>query len=248
MSGFKSRLKTRVAQSFEKAGLTVTGYGHANCLRELLKARKIETTFDIGANVGQYAEWLRGVVGYRGQIISVEPSSAAHQQLSQKAAGDPAWTVATRCAVGSAPGEATLNVSGNSVSSSILPITEGLGRMVDAARAVQTEVVPVRTMADLHREYGSKGRPAFLKVDTQGFERAVIDGIGDDWDTWPVVQLELSVVALYRGETGFTDMLQLMESRGYQVHGLFPSFWTNPEYRLIQADCLFVRGAAENNV
>lgn len=244
MSKMKSWMKTQIAESFEKAGITVSGYGHANCLRDLLKARKIDVAFDIGANVGQYAQWLRRVVSYSGRIISVEPSSDAYRLLTERAASDSAWTVASRCAVGSSAGEATLNVSGNSVSSSILPITDDLGRMVDLARSVQSEVVPVRTMHDLHREYCDADQPAFLKVDTQGFERAVIDGIAGEWDCWPVIQLELSVVALYRGETGFTAMLQLMESYGYRVHGLFPSFWTKPEYRLVQADCLFVRADA----
>jgi hypothetical protein len=57
------------------------------------------TVLDVGSNVGQFGVNLRNA-GYRGRIISFEPTSAAHARLKQNAAHDANWTVAPRCAVG----------------------------------------------------------------------------------------------------------------------------------------------------
>lgn len=57
------------------------------------------TVLDVGANVGQFGAGLRRA-GFSGTIVSFEPLSAAHARLSEIAAGDPAWHVAPRMALG----------------------------------------------------------------------------------------------------------------------------------------------------
>lgn len=242
MDRIKERTKYLINRAFERVGLTVSGYGHANCLRHLLAAERIDVTVDVGANVGQYGSWLRDVVGYRGRILSVEPVSDSHASLSRRASDDPNWTVLPRCALGSEAGEATMQVSSNSVSSSILlPSELGIEKMADAVRAIREEVVPVHTLQEVRAEYLAANQRAFLKVDTQGFERQVIAGIGDDLALWPVIQLELSTAPLYAGETSFAAMHNHLEALGYELYSVFPSYWTRPAYRMLQADCLFIR-------
>ena len=48
----------------------------------LLDHHKVETVFDIGANIGQYAQNLRKA-GFRGRIISFEPLAINHLQLKK---------------------------------------------------------------------------------------------------------------------------------------------------------------------
>ena len=69
----------------------------------LLDHHRINTVFDVGANVGQYGKRLRSS-GYKGRIISFEPLTAAHAELSRAAAGDPFWEVAPPMAIGDAEG------------------------------------------------------------------------------------------------------------------------------------------------
>ena len=54
----------------------------APMIRLAMLLERLETTvvIDIGANEGQYAADLR-IAGYHGQIVSVEPLSAAHAAL-----------------------------------------------------------------------------------------------------------------------------------------------------------------------
>src|SRR5262245_4945741 len=70
----------------------------------MLAAHNVDLVLDIGANTGQWASELRRA-GYRGDIISFEPLSSAHEQLEKNAHNDPRWTVAPRVALGSNNGE-----------------------------------------------------------------------------------------------------------------------------------------------
>src|ERR1700750_1152764 len=55
----------------------------------------IDLVLDAGANAGQFVHQCRAA-GYKGKIISFEPSAAAHAGLLRSAAADPLWTVAAR--------------------------------------------------------------------------------------------------------------------------------------------------------
>src|SRR6201995_3473637 len=73
----------------------------------------IDLVLDAGANTGQFVHQCRAA-GYRGNIISFEPSAAAHASLLQSAASDPHWTVADRIALGATPSEVEINIAANS--------------------------------------------------------------------------------------------------------------------------------------
>src|ERR1700722_11845291 len=68
----------------------------------------IDLLVDVGANVGQFATLCRAH-GYRGSILSFEPSSAAHRELLKTAAVDPLWAVADRMALVAATAAAGTN-------------------------------------------------------------------------------------------------------------------------------------------
>jgi FkbM family methyltransferase len=233
--------KNRIATFLEKYGLTVSGYGHANNLRHIFEKNNVGVVIDVGANTGQYAKWLRNIVRYNKKIISIEPSMEAHQRLQQNAGADANWTAVPRCALGPVTGEALLHVSADSVCSSILPTTKNFENIVERARTVSEEIVPIRTLREIYDEYVVAGDQVFLKVDTQGFERQVMAGLGDDLSLWPVIQLELSLTPLYEGEASLSAMIIYLESLGYSLYAIFPTFWSRPSYQLRQADCIFTR-------
>ena len=122
-----------------------------------LKAHDINTVIDIGANVGQFAEGLRDA-GFRGRIISFEASRAAHCELQQRAMRDRRWTVAPRLAIGGSDGKAKINVSANSVSSSILPMLPTHLVAEPKSAYIRTETVELRRLDTVADEYLS-GRP-----------------------------------------------------------------------------------------
>src|SRR5262245_45187471 len=88
-----------------------------------LRTFDIDLVLDVGANEGQFAFELRRS-GYTGKIVSFEPLSEAHVKLLQASDGDTKWDAYSRCALGDHNGEVELNIAGNSLSSSILPMLE----------------------------------------------------------------------------------------------------------------------------
>src|SRR5579871_2898133 len=63
----------------------------AQHLQDLFEDLEIDCVLDVGANAGQYGQFLREQVGYRGLIFSFEPVSDTYSQLCTAAKGDPKW-------------------------------------------------------------------------------------------------------------------------------------------------------------
>ena len=189
----------------------------------LLRWLQIDLVFDVGANTGQTGEELFGS-GFAGRVVSFEPLAAAHAVLARKAAMQPRWTAHPRAAVGAAPGEVTIHVAANSVSSSVLPMLQS---HVDAAIGSQTvgsESAPVIRLDDVAAGCLQGSKAALLKVDTQGFEWEVLDGAAQTLDKVAAVQLELSLVPLYGGQRLWRDYVDRMERLGFQLYFAYPAF------------------------
>ncbi len=207
-------------------------------LAGFLGAQRVDTVIDVGGNIGQFATTLR-MAGYAGKIISFEPQSDAYARLTAAAAADPLWTVAPRCAVGAAPGELTMNISDNSVSSSALPILDAHTASAPASRYVRTETAPVITLdgCDL---VPTSGR-IFLKIDTQGFEQQVLDGSPALLKRVIGVQTELSLAPLYEGQADFLAIFNQMRALGFETWAINPGFANRETGQLLQADATFFR-------
>ena len=87
-----------------------------------LKEKKIDYVFDVGANQGQFAKELR-FYGFKENIISFEPVLDIHKKLLINSSKDTNWEVYDPIALGNKNSTNTINISKNSVSSSILEIS-----------------------------------------------------------------------------------------------------------------------------
>ncbi|MFL6156050.1 MAG: FkbM family methyltransferase [Marmoricola sp.] len=204
-----------------------------------LKSLELGTALDIGANIGQYGQALRSS-GFGGRIISCEPLSDAYPFLARRAANDPGWTT-LNTAVGTEPGEIEINVSANSYSSSILPMTDAHSLAAPGSEYVRAEKVAMTTIAEILA--GQKVDPTrtLLKIDTQGYEGQVLDGAGDALPTFAAVQLELSMVPLYDGAPLFEDLVTRMQAAGFGIFALDGGFSDPRTGRMLQCDGFFVR-------
>jgi FkbM family methyltransferase len=243
--------RTFVRKLANQLGIEITRYNSVSSARarlaRFLSSRNVSLVFDVGANVGQYRKELRNL-GYRGRIVSFEPVAEAHLRLQKLAARDPNWTIAPRTAIGSEEGVISIKVSANSVFSSVLPGANLLSRMDANSAVAHEEQVPLVTLNSLAPQYMNPDDVAFLKVDVQGFEYEVLHGADKFLDDLCGVQLELSLVPLYQGEKPFRFMLDLMESRGFELYSLASVFADEATGREIQLDALFVRGGSSDNL
>jgi FkbM family methyltransferase len=206
----------------------------------LLARHGVDTVLDVGANVGQYALSIRGG-GYRGTIVSYEPLTAAFSKLEASARHDDRWS-ARHTALGAARGTLEINVAGNSVSSSFLPMLPSHASAAPRSAYVGQEVVDVSTVDDEMLTISAE-RP-FLKIDSQGFEGRILDGAAASLPRFHGVQLEMSLVPLYEGQELFDEILHRLTSEGFELWSLEPGFTDPHDDRLLQVDGWFFRPTA----
>ena len=195
---------------------------------------------DVGANRGQFGMELREY-GFRGKIISFEPLSAAHAALTAVSESDAKWVVAQRAAIGDEPGEGEINVSGNSVSSSMLPLEQIHLDIAPCSAYVGKENVDVMRLDDAVRPHTSEADEFYLKADTQGFEKHVLDGAPDVLARSRAVELELSVTPTYGGCLLFDEGLDYMKSKGFRLYSSYQVLQDRKTGELLQANVFFVR-------
>lgn len=212
-------------------------------LNAVLGRAGVTLVLDVGANTGQYATGLRAW-GYGGRIVSFEPLPEAHAALRRRAAADPAWEIAPPMALGAEAGESSLHVSAESDMSSLLPQTALLQRVSPSSRISRAERVTVRRLDVAAAPFLRADDRVFLKVDTQGYEAAVLAGASGLSARLEGIQLELPLVPCYEGETGFRDMLERMTGLGFELHLVLPGYFERKLARQLQVDVVFVRSGA----
>jgi FkbM family methyltransferase len=209
-------------------------------LQLFLSYYKIDLVLDVGANFGQYAKFVRDL-GYSGRIVSFEPLSTAHAKLKSVSRKDPLWEIATRTAIGDADGEIQIMVAGNSQSSSVLDMLSVHTDMAPNSTYIGSETVALSKLDTLAPSYIKNASSIFLKIDVQGFEMQVIAGATQILSQVKGVQLELSLIPLYKGQALFIEMIEKMAQLGYELHAILPGFTNTETGRMLQADGIFFR-------
>ena len=205
----------------------------------LLSRQRISLVLDVGANSGQYGRELREL-GYRGRIVSFEPLAAAFGELQRSVRGDPAWET-RNFALGDAPGRTEINVAANSYSSSLLGMLPAHLAAAPHSRYVGREAIEVRTLDAIFPSLARPEDRVHLKIDTQGFEKRVLAGAGASLASIATLQMELSLVRLYEGESLLGEMLAHAAGLGFELVALEPGFSDPESGRLLQVDALFQR-------
>jgi FkbM family methyltransferase len=201
------RFREIVGRLLRRADLKLVPYGETYVARRdrLIRTTGVETILDIGANAGQYGHLLRHY-GYRGRIVSFEPLAEPFGRLKRRAAGDPGWAVERR-AIGRASGPVTINVSRDSVYSSVLDLDRSAAAWNPASEYVGAETVEAESIDDVVARLGLDRARLGLKIDVQGFEADVLAGAAETMDVVPYLEIELSGRPLYEGQMLLPGML-----------------------------------------
>lgn len=225
-------------------GWNITRLNPANhSVTQLLSAMdkvQVDTIFDVGANIGQFAKQVRSY-GFTGKIVSFEPLTSAHSLLSDAAARDPGWIIHPRSAVGNEDGEIAINIAGNSVSSSVLPMLEAHSAAAVNSGYVASERVPLIRLDSVAGQYLSVNSRPFLKIDTQGFESQVLDGAVDTLGRSRGLLMELSLVPLYDGQRLWFEMIERIKLEGFTLWAIQEGFTDPRTGRSLQVDAIFLR-------
>lgn len=206
---------------------------------KLLKHFEIQTVFDVGANTGQFAYYTRKL-GYKNNIYSFEPLKDEFDILSEFSSSDSKWEI-FNMAIGDFDGEIEMNIASNSQSSSILNMTPKHIESAPDSAYKGKQKVEIRKLDTLIPEITDDLSSAFLKIDVQGFEKKVLDGAAEILQQIKGLQLELSLVELYQGETLMINMCDGLKEMGFTLYSLEPGFYNNTTGQLLQTDGIFYK-------
>lgn len=193
----------------------------------------IDLIVDVGANFGQFAEKMRSAK-FRGDIISFEPLSFAHDALMKKSHKDAKWHIAPRMAIGDRTDEIDINVYSDSSLSSAY-------RIISATTEPTIERVPLRRLDDALKGYDTKDRNLLLKIDVQGFEQAVLDGAPETLAHAKALMLEVSLIQMYENEVPYLEMLTRLRNDGFHAVYFSPVVNRNRLGEAVQVDAFLVR-------
>jgi FkbM family methyltransferase len=157
-------------------------------------------------------------------------------------------------ALGATTGEVEINIAANSFSSSILPMLYSHLAAAPNSAYLQIEKVPLRRLDDVlvdllpdiladHLAAAAPRRCIFLKLDVQGYEPQVLAGARRLLHHTLAVQLEMSLLPLYEGETLMPQMQAAMTAKGFDLWDLEPSFRDPATGRLLQIDAIFTQSS-----
>lgn len=236
-------IKNQLKKVIRNFGFEVKRYipsaSEAARIHHFLKYYDIELVLDVGANIGQYALELRDL-GYSKKIVSFEPLSSAYSQLQAVSSKDSLWEVAPRSAIGDKEDKIKINISANSASSSVLDMLEYQANAAPESIYYDSEIVNLSRLDNLAKKYITEDTNSiFLKIDVQGFEKQVIEGATQILPRINGIQMELSLVQLYKNQVLFQDMVEFMEKLGYELHAVIPGFTDSTTGRLLQLDGIF---------
>jgi FkbM family methyltransferase len=212
-------------------------------VRDVLRETRIDIVLDVGANIGQYGDLVLDT-GFCGKLISFEAIPSVHARLAQHAnRRSESWIVAPCCALGSVRGEAIINLAGNTVSSSLLPMRQEHVDALPQSAYVASQAVPVERLDEFAPKLLPPDGQLMLKVDTQGYELEVLRGATGLLPRTSALQVELSLVPLYQGAPTAVEAITFLDSLGFEVFSIVPGFKDRRSGRLLQADGIFVRRA-----
>lgn len=234
-------MKELLKKTLRKAGWQIRRFPDGDFLRrmKIVNDNNINVLLDVGANNGGYALGMREF-GYTKKIISFEPLKSAFDELQVSAKNDRNW-ILHNYALGNEDTKSEINIAGNSFSSSILNM---LPKHMDSApesRYISKQEIEVKKLDTIFNSLCSPSDNVMLKIDTQGYEKNVIDGAAGSLKNIKVIQLEMSIVQLYETELLMTEMINYLDARGYQLFSLENGFGDSGSGQLLQVDGIFVK-------
>ncbi len=241
----KETVKHYVRQAFRLAGLEVSRTKNANiestALRNILLTTQPQIILDVGANLGQFGD-LAFREGFKGTLVSFEAVPDVHEKLARHVGRQARnWIVAPCSAIGSRSGQIEINIAGNSVSSSVLAMSQTHEDAEPNSKYLSKQCVAISTLDELAASLIPPVGAILLKVDTQGYEMEVLKGAGAILRRTVALQLELSLTPLYVGAPTFLEMVSEMKHQGYEIFSIIPGFRDKKTGRLLQVDGYFIR-------
>ena len=198
----------------------------------------IDLVIDIGANEGQFAKKIIEY-GYKNEIISFEPMKSAFIELEKNSKKLTQWKT-VNLGFGKENSFEFLNISKNSVSSSILQVLKTSTDVEPDTKFISKEKIELITLNQYLSNNEYKDKNIFVKIDTQGFEKNIILGAEKVKDKIKGFLVELSIVKLYSSTEPFSEMIDFLNKLGFELWSIERGFSNKKTGQTLQVDAIFI--------
>lgn len=180
--------------------------------------RSGDIVWDVGANVGLYTSEFLHTLGPSGCVVAFEPVPSCFERLREQF-GSNRQVRLFNAALGSDDGEVPMLLESDPLSS-----THRIGDSVEGAPSIR---VPVRSGESVARDAPDLF-PNILKIDVEGYEGSVIDGLAsmlaDPRLRCVGIEVHFDLLA-QRQEAGRPKAIEaVLQAHGFNVH------WTDPSH------------------
>lgn len=205
----------------------------------LFSALDIQFVMDVGANSGQWAKEVRNN-GYKGLLLSVEPTQEAFSILSAYSAEDPDWRT-LKCAIDVVAGSRKMLISSNEgLSSSFFNLLDDHKRAAPEVELVREELVDTCTLESLIAAHGLPRM--YLKIDTQGSELLVLKSIQEETlSKIFAIEIEISLVGTYLQGPLIEEVVSYLRARNFRPYRIENGL-ARPNFgQQVQVDFIFIQ-------
>ena len=199
----------------------------------------INVLFDIGAADGGYVKNMRKF-GYTKKIISFEPLKSSFEGLKKAASKDNNWLY-NNYALGNENTKSVINIAGNFDSSSILNMLPMHINSAPESKFVAQQEIEIKKFDSIIDSFCKKEDRIMIKIDTQGYEKNVLEGASESLDRVSIIQIEMSIVPLYENGLLIFDMVKYLSDKGFMLFSLENGFANRETGQLLQVDGIFVK-------
>jgi len=203
-----------------------------------LSSLNINTVLDIGANTGEFAQKIRGILPDTA-IFSFEPLGDVFRELQRNFQGLSNFK-AFNFALGDANCQMTIFRNKFSPSSSLLSMTEAHKQDFPFTAAQRTETVEVKPLDDIFPDLKVKEN-ILIKMDVQGYEDKVIKGGEKAISRSRLLIVETSFKLLYAGQPLFGEIYDSLVQRGFKYIGSWGQLASPSDGSVLQADAMFLK-------
>lgn len=223
-----------VIPTWKKESLAMT-----ETINKLFKDNKINCVLDVGGNKGQYRDFLRNQVGYEGMIITFEPTEKNFNICSQRAVGDENWQV-VKYALGDNDEQREIKIMMSDAFSSFLePSIKNVSDFASKNVVESTEIVNIRKLDSIWEDLNINGHNIYLKMDTQGYDPNVMNGVKKNIDKVCALQTEASVIGIYEGMYSLSDHIRFMNDFNFDICGMYPVTF-DKKGRVVEFDVIMI--------
>lgn len=198
----------------------------------------IRTVLDVGGHTGESAMQFRAILP-DAMIYSFEPLRECFAELQRNLAGRPRHA-AFNVALGGERGRSEIHRSEYSASSSLLPMADLHKSAYPFSAESSPETITVETLDALAPTLELE-QPILMKIDTQGFEKSVLQGAAATLPRVKLLIVETSFLELYRNQPRFPEIYRILEAAGFEYRGSWDQFLNPKDGEPLQQDAIFLR-------